>query len=131
MDNDEQISPSLEDYLERIYLTQIEKGVVRVRDISKTMSVRMPSVNNAISMLKKKNFVTQEPYGYVEITGEGKAAAIKIFDKHKLLADFFLSIGVPSEVAERDACCAEHVISEVTFSKIKKHFEKIKTKVQI
>ena len=124
MGNDEQISPSLEDYLERIYMAQLEKGVVRVKDISKMMNVRMPSVINAITMLKKKNLVTQEPYGYVEITDEGKGTAVKILSRHTLLTEIFISIGVPPEIAEHDACCAEHVISEVTFNKIKEYYKK-------
>ncbi len=124
MENNEQISPSMEDYLERIYVAQLEKGVVRVKDIAKLMNVRMPSVNNAIAMLKKKNFVTQEPYGYIEITDEGKEVATKILTRHKLLTKLFTSMGVSPDVAEHDACCVEHVISEETFVKIREHYEK-------
>ena len=124
MESNAQMSPSMEDYLECIYVAQLEKGVVRVKEISKLMKVRMPSVNNAIAMLKKVNFVTQEPYGYIEITDEGKDAAIKILGRHKLLTDFFIFLGVSPEAAERDACGVEHVISEETFNKIKKYYEK-------
>ena len=124
MESNGHISPSMEDYLECIYVAQLEKGVVRVKDISKLMNVRMPSVNNAIAMLKKKNFVTQEPYGYIEITGEGKNAAMKILKRHKFLVKFFTAIGVSPDTAERDACSVEHVISEETFKKIKEYYEK-------
>ena len=123
MEDSAQISPSMEDYLECIYVAQLEKGVVRVKEISKLMNVRMPSVNNAIVMLKKKNFVTQEPYGYVEMTDEGKDAAIKILGRHKLLTKFFIALGVSSKTAESDACCVEHVISEETFKQIEKYYE--------
>lgn len=124
MTKEDQISPSMEDYLERIYVTSMERGVVRIKDISKQMNVRMPSVNNAITLLKKKNFVTQEPYGYIELTDEGREAAIKIFNRHKVLTKLFEFFGVSPEVAEQDACCVEHVISEETFVKIQEFFAK-------
>jgi DtxR family Mn-dependent transcriptional regulator len=116
------MSPSMEDYLERIYMTQQDKGVVRVKDISKLMQVRMPSVNNAISMLKKLDLVIQERYGYIEMTEHGKEVAKKILNRHNILTKILCSIGVDPEVAEKDACCVEHVISEETFSRLKDHF---------
>lgn len=122
------ISPSMEDYLERIYMAQLKKGVVRVKDISKLMNVRMPSVNNAITMLKKHNLVSQEPYGYIEITEEGKALAMKILNRHTVLTEFFKAIGVDAETAENDACCVEHVISDKTFESLKKHIKEIQKK---
>jgi DtxR family Mn-dependent transcriptional regulator len=125
MDNKE-ISPSMEDYLERIYVAQQTHGVVRVKDISKLMNVRMPSVNNAITMLKKHNLVTQEPYGYIEITEEGRALAMQILNRHDTLTEFFGLLGVSTETAERDACSVEHVISEETFQKLYAHVKKMK-----
>ncbi|MDR2884904.1 MAG: metal-dependent transcriptional regulator [Deferribacteraceae bacterium] len=117
-DTESTISPQMEDYLERIYTLQLEKKVVRVKDISALMQVRMPSVNNAIAMLKRQNLVTQEPYGHIEITAEGIELAEKIVNRHKVLTDFFISLGVSPDVAERDACAVEHIISEETFIKI-------------
>ena len=125
MNSNETISPSMEDYLERIYVTQQEKGVVRVKDISKLMNVRMPSVNNAITMLKKHNLVTQEPYGYIEITEDGKAVAQRILNRHTTLTAILESIGVTPATAENDACCMEHIISEETFQKLKEYFSKV------
>lgn len=121
----------MEDYLERIYVAQLEKGVVRVKDISKLMNVRMPSVNNAIAMLKKHNLVTQEPYGYIEITDEGKEMAKKILNRHNVLTELFISLGIPSDVAEHDACCVEHVISEETFLRLEEHLKKKKERGEI
>jgi Mn-dependent DtxR family transcriptional regulator len=69
-------------------------------------------------MLKKKNFVIQEPYGHIEMTEEGRKMAIKILNRHNAVTKLFISIGVSPEVAERDACNVEHVISEETFRKI-------------
>ncbi len=117
------ISPSMEDYLERIYMTQQEKGVVRVKDIAKLMKVRMPSVNNAIAMLKKYNYVSQEPYGYIEITDEGKVVAQKILNRHNVLTKVLQTMGISHDIAEKDACCMEHILSEETFCKIQEYFK--------
>jgi DtxR family Mn-dependent transcriptional regulator len=114
----------MEDYLERIYVASKSKNVVRVKDISKMMDVRMPSVINAVNLLKKLNLVTQEPYGYIEITDYGKQIAEKILDKHNALTEILRYLGVDDEVAEQDACSIEHVISEETFEKLKTHFRK-------
>jgi DtxR family Mn-dependent transcriptional regulator len=124
MNTEFSISPTMEDYLERIYVASQAKSVVRVKDISKMMDVRMPSVINAINLLKKLNLVTQEPYGYIEITEYGKQIAARILDKHNVLTKVLSYIGVPQDVAEQDACSIEHVISEETFEKLKEHFKK-------
>ncbi|MDR2105722.1 MAG: metal-dependent transcriptional regulator [Deferribacteraceae bacterium] len=124
MNTEFSISPTMEDYLERIYVASKSKNVVRVKDISKLMDVRMPSVINAINMLKKLNLVTQEPYGYIEITDYGKQIAEKILDKHNVLSAILRFLGVPDDIAEQDACSVEHVISEETFEKLKDHFRK-------
>jgi Mn-dependent DtxR family transcriptional regulator len=124
MNTEFNISPTMEDYLERIYVASQSKTVVRVKDISKLMDVRMPSVINAVNLLKKLNLVKQEPYGYIEITEHGKEVAEKILEKHKTLTKIFCYIGVPEDIAEQDACSVEHVISEETFVKLKEHFGK-------
>ena len=125
MDTVNGMSPSMEDYLECIYVSHLEHGVVRVKDISKHMNVRMPSVNNAITMLKKKELVRQEPYGYIEITEEGKALARKIYNRHVILHKILKDVlKITPEIAERDACSMEHILSDETFDKFSAYFEK-------
>ena len=108
------ITSNMEDYLERIYLLIQERRVARVKDIAESMGVKNPSVNNAISELKKLGFVEQEPYGYVLLTKEGEEEAERIIGRHRLLHDFLMRLGVPTEVAEQDACSMEHYLSEET-----------------
>ncbi|GAB7141091.1 metal-dependent transcriptional regulator [Deferribacterales bacterium RsTz2092] len=117
------ISPSLEDYLEHIYMEQKSAGNVRVKDLSRTMNVRMPSVNNAIRLLKQRGLVKQEPYGNIEMTESGIQLAMHIFERHETLTSFFIKLGISEKIAEQDACSIEHTISEETFSKLADYYK--------
>lgn len=116
-----ELTPSVENYLETIFLLSREQRVVRVRDIAKTMDVSMPSVNNALKNLKKKELVKQERYGDIEITSEGEKIAGKIYGTHKALVVFFKDIlNTDEKVAEEDACAIEHYISPKTLARLVK-----------
>lgn len=117
------LTSNMEDYLERIYLLIQERRVARVKDIAESMGVKNPSVNNAVSELKKLGYVEQEPYGYVLLTGPGEVEAERIIKRHRLLHDFLVHLGVPSEVAERDACGMEHFLSNETLEAVAKYCE--------
>ncbi len=109
---------SLEDYLETIYLLVREHGYARVRDVARALNVKMPSVIKAVTELKKRGYVTQEPYGAVNLTIEGLKAASEILSRHKLLKKFLLKLGVSEEMSEKDACLMEHVLSAETLARI-------------
>ena len=114
------MTQSLEDYLEAIYLLCMEKSFTRIRDVSDKLLVSKPSVVQAIKELKGKKYLNQEKYGYIELTEEGEKKAKEILKKHTVLKDFFIKVlGVSEDVAEKDACKVEHILSEETFSKIK------------
>lgn len=112
------LSQSLEDYLEMIHMLRMEGKVARVKDIADALSVKMPSVAKAIAELKKLGLVTQEPYAGVELTKEGEVMAASILNRHVLLKSFLMRLGVSEEVADKDACCMEHILSAETLSKI-------------
>ena len=112
------LSQSLEDYLEMIHVLRVEGKVARVKDIADALSVKMPSVAKAIAELKKLGLVTQEPYAGVELTKEGEVMAASILNRHVLLKAFLMRLGVSEEVADKDACCMEHILSAETLSKI-------------
>lgn len=107
---------SLEDYLETIYLLVCEHGYARVKDVALAMQVKMPSVNKAVQELKKRDYVTQEPYGAVNLTVAGQCAASEILSRHRLIREFLLKLGVSEEYAERDACLMEHILSKETLA---------------
>ena len=109
---------SLEDYLETIYLLAQTKGRARVRDVAAALHVKMPSVIKAILELKRLGYVVQEPYGAVELTEAGTAAASEILGRHNLLKEFLGLLKVSEETAETDACTMEHILSAETLARI-------------
>lgn len=112
------MSSNMEDYLERIYLLIRDRRVARVKDIAESMGVKNPSVNNAVSELKKYGYVEQEPYGYVLLTETGEKEAERIIARHRLLHDFLVHLGVSPETADHDACNMEHYLSDETIRAI-------------
>ena len=113
------LTESLEDYLEVIIRLEIEKKVVRVKDISKMMDVKMPSVNAAMKQLQEKGYINQEKYGYIELTEKGEKCGKKIYCRHTLLKSFLIDIlKIDSGTAESEACRMEHVLSKATTQKI-------------
>jgi len=112
------VTNSLEDYLETIYLLVQVNGHARVRDVAQALHVKMPSVIKAVLELKKQGFVTQEPYGAVELTKAGIVAASQILGRHTLLKEFLLLLKVDDETAEKDACTMEHFLSAETLARI-------------
>jgi len=102
----------MEDYLEAVFYLKNVEGVVRVRDIAAHMGVKMPSVSEALKVLKEKKLVTHEPYAYVELTERGENRAKELLNRHQQLTHFLRDVlGVGSATAEQDACRIEHAIS--------------------
>lgn len=112
------LSQSLEDYLEMVHMLRLAHGIARVKDIAASLSVKMPSVAKAMIELKKLGLVTQEPYGGVELTEEGLRVAAAILNRHLLLKSFLIRLGVSEAIADKDACCMEHILSGETLGKI-------------
>jgi DtxR family Mn-dependent transcriptional regulator len=124
----EQLSQSMEDYLEAILFLKEKKKVVRVKDLVKRLGVRSASVIGALKRLEEKGLVEHEHYGYIELTPQGERMALKVFEKHQTLFKFLVEIlGVDEETAEKDACLIEHQISDETYEKIIKFIHFIDT----
>jgi len=119
------LTQSLEDYLESIKILKEKKGIVRVKDIGKFLNVTNPSVVSALNILSKKGYVKHEKYGYIQLTEKGEREAEKIYERHKTIVKFLENIlGLPHEIARRDACKIEHVISPETYKKIKEFIKR-------
>jgi len=113
------ITPVLEDYLERILIMQEESKVVRVKDLAKYFKVKAPSVVDAVSKLKKDELVEQESYGFIVLTPKGRELAQEVYKKHLLLRDFLHKVlYLNKEIAEDDACKIEHYLSKETIGHI-------------
>ncbi len=118
------IQESAEMYLETIHVLSQEKENVRSIDISRKMNFSKPSVSRAMKNLKAEGYIDIDDDGYITLLEKGKKIAGKIYDRHKTLTGYFISIGVSEKTAEEDACRIEHVISDETFMKIKEELKK-------
>lgn len=108
-------------YLETILVLSKGKPSVRAIDVAEHMGFSKPSVSRAIGLLKSGGYVTVDKDGFLSLTDEGRRTAEKTYERHRILTDFFVSIGVDRETASEDACKIEHRISDETVEAIKKH----------
>lgn len=107
-----QLSASLEDYLEAIFLLSQSGKVARSKDIAEHLRVARPSVTGALRALTDKQLVHYKPYGYITLTEKGFRMAGRIARRHEALESFFADIlGVEPQTAQRAACIAEHAVS--------------------
>ena len=111
---------SLEDYLETILMLYKSTGQVRSIDIANEMNFTKPSVSIAMKNLREKGYITMADNGYITLTESGKKRAESVFERHTILADLLISIGVNEETAREDACKVEHDLSEESFEAIKR-----------
>jgi len=107
-------------YLETILILS-KKGEVRSIDVSEYMGYSKPSVSRAVGLLKTGGYLTMEENGHLHLTEEGRALAEKIYERHNILTEGLMLLGVDKAVAAEDACRIEHVISDESFAAIKQH----------
>lgn len=115
------LQESGEMYLETIRILTNKSTTVRAIDVGEYMGYSKPSVSRALGLLKQGGFVVTNEDGYLSLTEEGKIVADKILERHTLLTEFLVRLGVDPEVASEDACRIEHVISDESFEAIKRH----------
>lgn len=118
------LNESGEMYLESIHVLCARKQFVRSIDVAEFMNYSKPSVSRAVGILKKKGYILVDADGYITLTDAGKAAATGIYEKHTVLRDALMTLGVDEATATQDACRMEHIISETTFAAIKSHLSK-------
>ena len=108
-------------YLESIYVLSKKGKSVRSIDVCDYLGYSKPSVSRAMGILKKGGFVTADKNGYLTLTEEGLEVANKIHERHTLLTQFLIGLGVDEKTASEDACKMEHYISDTSFEAIKRH----------
>lgn len=111
---------SSEDYLETILMLSEVKPVVRSVDIANELGYKKSSVSVAMKNLRERNMITVTDEGYIYLTKEGKKIADMIYERHKLISEWLVKLGVDKKVALDDACRVEHDLSEESFTAIKK-----------
>ncbi|MBA7513506.1 HTH-type transcriptional regulator MntR [subsurface metagenome] len=108
----ENLSASLEDYLEAIYSIVRLKRAARAKDISQRLGVNSSSVTGALHLLSEKGLINYTPYDIVTLTPKGEKVGGDVFQRHTVLQEFFVKVlGVASESAGENACKMEHEIS--------------------
>ena len=111
---------SQENYLEVILMLSKKKPVVRSVDIANELGFKKPSISIAMKNLKELEYITITPEGYIYLTETGLKIAKGIYERHQVITETLIKMGVPVDTAEEDACRIEHVISDDTFKAIKK-----------
>lgn len=119
---------SLEDYLETILLLQNRLERVRSIDIAKELNFTKASVSVAMKNLRNKGYADFDENGYITLTDTGLDRAQHVLERHTILSDWLISMGVSRDIALKDACRIEHDISEESFEAIKKCVNKIAQK---
>ena len=113
------IHESAEDYLERILMLRLKNGTVRSIDIVRDLEYSKPSVSIAMKRLRENGYIQMDADGLITLLPPGEEIASRIYDRHQLLTQFLVPLGVSPENAAADACKIEHDISEESYEKIK------------
>ena len=119
------IQESAENYLESILIIHERKGEVRSIDIVNELEFSKPSVSIAMKNLRENGYIKVDKDGYITLTEPGLAIAEKMYERHKLFTELFMKLGVDPKTSEKDACRAEHILSDQTFNAIKNYVAKM------
>ena len=117
------IHESAENYLETILVLSKSHPVVRSVDIAEELGFKKSSVSVAMKNLRQKEHIVMSKEGYITLTESGQEIAEMIFERHELLTNWLVRLGVDDKIAAEDACRIEHVISKESFEAIKRHIK--------
>lgn len=110
-------------YLETILRLLQKQGHVRSIDVSEDMGYSKPSVSRAVGLLRSGGYIQVDGDGYITLTESGEEIARKIYERHTVLTQLLIRLGVSPETAAADACKIEHDLSDETFNALKAHGE--------
>ena len=117
----DRILESKENYLETILILQNRQGEVRSIDIASEMDFSKPSVSVAMKNLRAEGCINVDENGKITLTDEGREIAERVYERHLLFTSWLTSMGVPEDIAAKDACRIEHCLSAESFAAIKRH----------
>ena len=109
-------------YLEAIYVLSQKSNKIRAIDVGAYLGYTKPSVSRAIGILKKGEYIAVDADGYITLSPAGKQLAEQLYERHTVLSNMLMILGVDEKTATEDACRIEHVISEQSFDAVKKHY---------
>ncbi len=119
------LQESGEMYLETIYVLLQESANVRAIDVGDHMGYSKPSVSRAMGLLKDEGLIKKDEDGFIKLTEAGEILAKRIYERHTVLTEMLINLGVDEKTASDDACRIEHYISDTTFNAIKAHMKEM------
>ena len=125
----EKPAESVENYLETILMLGYDGAVVRSIDIANELGFSKPSISVAMKNLKANGYIEVKTGGQITLTKTGREIAQRIYDRHTLISDLLIHLGVDNETAVKDACKMEHGMSEESYIALEKHLEGLKQKM--
>lgn len=114
---------SVENYLETILVLSKKLPVVRSVDIANELGFKKSSISIAMKNLREKEYITVTDAGFIYLTNSGRELAESIYERHEVLSNWFIKLGVPEDIALEDACRIEHFLSKESFAAIKAHID--------
>ena len=111
-----------ENYLEVIFMLSLKQKEIHAIDIVNELGFSKPSVSIALKKLKDSSYIIIDDFNHISLTPEGLKIAKKIYERHDILTNMLITLGVSKETAEEDACKIEHYLSDETFEAIKKYY---------
>lgn len=115
------IQESAENYLETILMLNHRNAFVRAIDIANELGFSKPSVSVAMKNLRANGYITISPEGHISLSGTGREIAETMYERHAMLSQWLIYLGVDEKIAVEDACRIEHVVSAESFKAIKEH----------
>ena len=109
-------------YLEAIYVLSEKNENIRAIDIGAYLGYSKPSVSRAVGILKKDAYISVDAEGYIAMTEKGKKFAEQLYERHTVLTNMLVALGVDEATATEDACRIEHVISDKSFAAVKEYY---------
>lgn len=122
------IQESAENYLETILMLHKKNGCVRSIDIANEMGFSKPSVSEQMKKFRENELIVVDSGGYITLTDKGRNIAESVYEKHEMIAEILIQLGVEKETAYQDSCRIEHVLSDETFECLKTYYRKHKVK---
>ena len=115
------IHKSAEDYLEAMLMLKEKRGYIRSIDVAEMLGVTKPSVSYATKRLRENGYISLDSAGMIQLMEPGMEIAERVYERHRLLTELFIGLGVSPETAREDACKIEHDLSVETFDAIRRH----------
>ena len=114
-----ELGKSKEDYLKAIFILQLKSSNVHSVNVAEYLSVSKASVSVAMKQLRSKGYITMEDGGSLHLSPKGQLLASQVYERYNFFTKLFSQMGVPIEIAQKDACLIEHCISTESYEKLK------------